>query len=421
MAEAAGEIVFEEEAKELARKHRQAQPKLPLMRRAADMSLAQPVQWAWQDRIALEVLTLLVGQEGAGKGTLTPWIIARITRGKLPGDLHGIPANVAVVADEDDFDRVWTPRLYAAKADLRRVELIEPPDDGYISLSDERLHAAVEDSEARLLYLDSLVDNLGGKVNDWHAAQLRHALRPAKRLAKDLNIGLLATLHTNKSGESARQVTPGSHQYGAVARGSIFLMPDPDEPGRTLLAWEKSNLAKRPRALTFEIREHTFRKNGRTFTVPLAVDMQDGGELSATEAIGATAAQKKAEQHPTKAAELERLLRELLPDDGEWHLATPLVKQCEAAGHGNRNVSRARNKLGIAHRRQPETVPAPVEWRWPTAATTAATRTGVGTGGTGGSTKTPANTTAATAATTDTPTRGVSAGGGAPDGGEEAA
>jgi hypothetical protein len=413
VAAMARELAMEDEAIALARNARQ--PKTPLRRRAADISRALPVEWAWQNRIALEYLTLLIGQEGIGKGTLTPWIIARLTRGKLPGDLSGQKCTVAVVADEDDFDRVWTPRLYAAKADLRRVEILEPPDDGYITLSDERLTAAVDDTGAKLVYLDSLMDNLGEGVNDWNAKQLRAALRPAKRLAKDLGIAVLATLHTNKGGGNARDLTPGSHQYGAVARGSIFLFEDPDEPGRTLLVHEKSNHAKRPNALTFEIATYRFRKNGREFQGPLAVDMRDGGELSASEAIEAVAEQRKAEQNPTKTAALATLLRELLPNDGEWHLASPLMKKCIEAGHPERGVTRARNSLGIMHRRRPGTVPAPTEWRWPTTmATTTATPTDVGTGRSGGSGKTtskPTTATTASTATPDTRVRGRSAGG----------
>lgn len=412
VAEAARLITIEDEAQELARDERErSKPKAkPFRRRKADIARAAPVEWAWRYRIALEYLTLLIGEEGIGKGTLIPWVIARLTRGTLPGDLKGIKTTVAVVADEDDFDRVWTPRLYAAKANLKRVEILEPPGDGYITLGDPRLTDAVEQSGAKFVYLDSLVDNLGGAVNDWNAKQLRQALRPAKRLAKDLGVAVVGTLHTNKGGESARQLTPGSHQYGAVARGSIFLFNHPDEPGRTLLVHEKSNHARRPRALSFEIDTYNFEKNGRHFDGPLAVDMRDAGELSASEAIAEIVAIRKAEQHPTKVAELENLLRELLPNDGKRHDASPIVRQCEKQGHAARNVTRARDKLGIYYGRREGVVPACVEWWWPTTAGTTATPTDVRSGRSGRSGKTHQTPTTATTATTDAPIRGRSGG-----------
>ncbi len=402
-------IEIEDEAAARAAKGR-SESRAPLKRRKADIRRARQVEWAWQDRVLLGYLTLLIGEEGIGKGTLVPWLFARLTRGKLRGDLHGEPVTVAVIADEDDFDTVWTPRLYAAKADLRRVELWEPPDDGYITLGGDkdRIRDAVDDSGARVLYLDSLVDNLGVEVNDHHPKQLRAALRPAKTLAKDADIAVIGTLHTNKAGESARDITPGAHQYGAVARGSIFLFHDLDEPERTLLVHGKSNHAKRPHALTFAIDEYQFRnKHGEQLTGPLAVDMRDGGELSADEAIAQIAAKRKSERNPSKAARLEDLLRELLPHDGQWHLASPIVAKCEADGYDARSVTRARDKLGIYHRRRPGSVPAPTEWSWllPTTDTTTDTRIGVRTDRSSRSSKTPAKATTATTDTTDIPTR----------------
>jgi hypothetical protein len=401
VAELAHEKLKEKRAEKIAEKA-EAKPKTPFKLRKADLSRVLPVEWAWRHRIALEYLTLLIGEEGIGKGTLTPWIIARLTRGKLAGDLHGKRVTVAIVADEDDFDRVWTSRLYAAKADLSRVELVEPPGDGYITLGDSRLVDAIDNAGAKFVYLDSLMDNLGGAVNDWNAKQLRAALRPAKTLAKDLGVAVVGTLHTNKGGGSARNVTPGSHQYGAVARGSIFLLKDPDEPERTLLVHEKSNHAKRPRALTFAIEPYTFTANGRRHEVPVAVDMRDGGELSATDAIAAIAQVRKAEEHPTIVGQIEAVLRDLLPRDG-WHLATPIVEHCRVAGYSDRNVTRARNKLNIRYRRQPGAKPpAPVEWSWPTTDSTTDTPTDVRSVGSGRSGKTPSGSTTGTTDTTDT-------------------
>ena len=170
-------------------------------------------------------------------------MFARLTRGKLPGNLKGKPVTVAVVGDEDDFDEMWTPRLYAAKADLDRVRILEPPSDGYITLGTDRqrIEEAIEECGAKILYLDSLVDNLGVAVNDFHPKQLRDALQPAKRLAKDLGIAVIGTLHTNKSGDNTRQITQGAHAYNAISRSSMFLFDDPDEGGRTVLVRGKGN------------------------------------------------------------------------------------------------------------------------------------------------------------------------------------
>lgn len=47
-----------------------------LLPRGVDMSRVQPFRWAWEDRLLIGYLNLLVGDEGVGKGTLLAWLIA---------------------------------------------------------------------------------------------------------------------------------------------------------------------------------------------------------------------------------------------------------------------------------------------------------------------------------------------------------
>jgi hypothetical protein len=126
-----------------------------LVVRAAKLERAQPPRWAWERRIVLAYLNLLLGNEGIGKGTLIAWLIARWTLGQLPGDLRGRPINVGVLGDEDSFDDVWTPRLHAAGADLARVVQIERPDGGFVNVKEDR------ERLARVVKDRSLVVRLG--------------------------------------------------------------------------------------------------------------------------------------------------------------------------------------------------------------------------------------------------------------------
>ena len=136
-----------------------SKPESQVVTRAADLSKSRPPRWAWRNRIVLGSLNLLLGNEGVGKGTLVAWIIARLTRGELPGNLNGRPASVGVIGDEDSFDDVWVPRLYAAGADVDRVHLIERRDGGYVDARNDRraLAEEVKDHNIRLLYLDQLL------------------------------------------------------------------------------------------------------------------------------------------------------------------------------------------------------------------------------------------------------------------------
>ena len=86
--------------------------------------------WLWQDRYVAGYLNLILGEESVGKGALAAWTIARLTKGELLGAYFGEPVNAAVVADEDDWDGVWGPRLHAAGADLTRVVKLETASPG---------------------------------------------------------------------------------------------------------------------------------------------------------------------------------------------------------------------------------------------------------------------------------------------------
>jgi len=163
--------------------------------RTADLSRSRPPRWAWAERVALGSLNLLVGNEGVGKGTLIAYLVAQLTTGRLPGDLYGQPVAVGILGDEDSFDDVWAPRLHAAGADLSRVCQIERPDGGYVELREDRAKlAAVARAEGlRVLFLDALLDHLGVGVDDWRAKAVRDALRPARTLARDLDLAFLGS------------------------------------------------------------------------------------------------------------------------------------------------------------------------------------------------------------------------------------
>jgi hypothetical protein len=98
--------------------------KAALRARPADLTRVRPTRWAWDRRIPLGYLALLLGAEGVGKGTLAVWLLARLTRGELPGDLEGAPVRVLLIGDEDSFDSVIVPRLFAAGADLSYVSTL---------------------------------------------------------------------------------------------------------------------------------------------------------------------------------------------------------------------------------------------------------------------------------------------------------
>jgi hypothetical protein len=332
-----------------------------LIVRPADLARAQPPRWAWQSRIVLGYLNLMVGNEGVGKGATFSWIAGRLTHGELPGDYRGQPVGVGIIGDEDSFDQVWTPRLHAADADLSRVVHIERPDSGFVNLKEDRdkLAAVVRDNDLGFLYLDALLDNMGVNVDDWRNKQVRDALQPARALARDLDIAVLGCLHPNKHAESFRTLMSGASAFNAVSRSSLLLATHPEDEDRRVLVRGKGNLSATPEAIEFTLGGHRFAANGHEFSVPVARDFTPG-TLTVDDLIGDTAAV----QEHSKTREAVEIIEALVPKDGQWHPAKPTFDACDGEGIGERTVKRAKQRLRLDHRRT-ETFPATVEWRWP--------------------------------------------------------
>jgi hypothetical protein len=139
------------------------QPPAGLRTRAVDWQRVRPLRWLWKRRIPIGLPSLLVGEEGMGKGTLAAWLIARATRGELDGDLQGEPIRVLVIGDEDGFEPIWVPRLHAAGADLDMVRTLADGEylDDLRARSDD-LRKAVQRDEVGLVLLDQVLDHVPG-------------------------------------------------------------------------------------------------------------------------------------------------------------------------------------------------------------------------------------------------------------------
>lgn len=246
--------------------------------RPADLSRVRPVRWLWQKRVLIGYLSLLLGAEGIGKGTLTAWLIAAVTRGTLPGDLEGKPSRVLIVGDEDSFDSVVVPRLYAAGADLDLIETLSDEDGDALDVraDAERLTKLIRERGYRLLYIDALLDILGADADDWRSKDVRDRLRPIRHVARDTDVAALASLHPNKGSRGTfRDLVSGSHAFNASSRSSLLLAPHPEDEDRRVLVRGKGNLSAAPAAFEFEIQGRELEINGHGFSLPVVADTQE--------------------------------------------------------------------------------------------------------------------------------------------------
>lgn len=84
----------------------------------------------------------------------------------MPGNNKALlpPSNVIVQNAENDLERVITKRLDTLKADDKRIFHIDPSEFP-LSLNDERIEAAIIQTNARLVILDPVQGYLNGVLS----------------------------------------------------------------------------------------------------------------------------------------------------------------------------------------------------------------------------------------------------------------
>lgn len=313
---------------------------------------AKLTKWAWEERLPLGALGLMTGTEGLGKTAFGLQLVAKLTRGELPGDLHGTPVKVALLTPEDDAGATIRKRLDAAGADVSRVFDLQMKKNatarGFCLPGDTAVIAqALLQGGADFVFADPLASMLDPSMNSWKDTDIRDALEPIIAVCSEHDITLLGSLHTNKSSSTdVRQRGMGSAGWRQLARAQLLVGLDPDDPtgadgSARCVALTKHNLGpwKKTQRFTLE-------------TVPVAVEgrQQDtvratlGDECDVTSAAMLAAEQGHENAGDGKQDRATRWLRGLLEPGPVARKA--VEEAADAAGHAWRTIERAKKEVG---------------------------------------------------------------------------
>jgi hypothetical protein len=271
--------------------------------RQPDPARIQRPRWCWDRRVPLAKLTLLLGAEGIGKGSVEAWLAARLSRGELPGDLEGEPATVLIIGDEDALEDTWTPRETAQDADWQRIYF--PPEDVELTLTEpadlERLACWVKRVQARAVFFDAIVDQLG-RVDTNSTPDIRRALRPLGRLARREGFAAIGAMHPRKARATEyRELGSGSVQFNAVPRSSLWITFHPEDADlpehqrRRVLVRGKGNLVAAATALEFRLGERLVGTGGEAHLAVCATDWQES-EVTVEELLATPDRETKRQQ-----------------------------------------------------------------------------------------------------------------------------
>ncbi|MFG0286045.1 MAG: AAA family ATPase [Phycisphaerales bacterium JB039] len=233
-----------------------------ICRRLSDVR-PEPVRWLWRPHLALGKTTLLAGNPGLGKSTLTLDLAARVTRGGgWPDDPEARPAagGVVMLSAEDDPADTIRPRMDVAGADPARVTLVEAvrAEGGRRMLALDRdieaLEEAIERTDAcRLVIIDPVSAYLGS-ADSHNNAEVRRVLGPLGDLARRRGVAMLLVTHLNKNAAGpAIYRGIGSIAFVAAVRCALMVARDPDDSSRQLLIPVKSNIGADGGALAYRL------------------------------------------------------------------------------------------------------------------------------------------------------------------------
>ena len=223
----------------------------------------RPIDWLWENWVALGKVSVLAGEGGKGKSTVLCDLAARTSTGELWPDgnrNHSGPRGVVILAAEDDVEDTLAPRLIAAGADTSRIYNIRSVVDDRIRGSFnlqadlERLEAEIEKrGDIGLVEIDPITSYLG-KVDSHKNAEVRAVLEPLGEMAARLRVAVLCNNHFTKgAGGSANNRIIGSVAFVNHARAAFIVTPDAENDGRILLMPSKMNIAPIRHGLAYRL------------------------------------------------------------------------------------------------------------------------------------------------------------------------
>ncbi len=235
-----------------------------LISKASDEYEHLQTDWAWRAWLPKHSMTVLDGEPGLGKTTISFQLAARMSTGSPMPPLVGDTdvrdrRGVLIFSAEDDPSRTIRPRLQAAGADLSRIRIVEGAGtderDEFVNL---KLHlpeieAALEEYDIGLIIFDP-IGAYSGDINLNSDPEVRQLLQPIKLLLERHDTALLFIRHLNKDErKSAINRGTGSTAIIAAMRCAWIVGRDPNNTSQFVLACSKNNLSRHPRSMTYQL------------------------------------------------------------------------------------------------------------------------------------------------------------------------
>lgn len=222
--------------------------------RMSDIETEQ-VQWLWYPFIPYRKITIIQGDPGEGKTSFVLAMIALLTTGKPLPENKTVAEAIRVIyqSAEDGLADTIKPRLETSGADCSRILVIDESDKE-LTLCDERLEQAVQETGAKLIVLALLQAYLGGNVDMHQANEVRPVFKRLCAMAGRTGCAIILIGHMNKAqGLKSSYRGLGSIDFRAAARNVLLVGRLKSDPTVRVVAHDKSILAPEGKSIAFSL------------------------------------------------------------------------------------------------------------------------------------------------------------------------
>jgi RecA-family ATPase len=201
------------------------------------------------------------------------------------------------------------------------------------------IRQAIKSVEAKLLVIDPLMAYLPAETNSYRDQDIRRSLAPLAALAGELDVAILVIRHLNKTSNN-NPIYRGGGSIGIIgaARSGLMVAKDPDDDSQCILSVAKSNLAKLPASLAYEIMAN-----------PDEIPFIDWRGTSAHTAASLLHDQADSDEERSAVKDAEDFLTDYLKSMPRK--ATDVIKASKAAGIAEKTLRRAKSRLRIQSKR----------------------------------------------------------------------
>ena len=318
-----------------------ADVKVPVVTQLSTVT-ALPIDWIWKGNLARGKKTLVAGNPGEGKTTITLDVTARVTTGRtMPDGTPGQLGNVLILTAEDDLADTVRPRVDQLDGEPRRVFALEAVRDAHgdrplnLARDLDMLVEAMAQVKPVLVIIDPISAYLG-RTDSYKDAEVRGLLAPLAAVLREHHAALIAIAHLTKDQQKAALHRPGgSVAFVAAARLVFAVGTDPSDETRQILAPLKTNICTKPPSLAYRIDEA-----GR-----ITWDAEPVVGLDAEALLSVASSETR-----TELADADAFLREVL-EDGPMKQSA-VAKLARSQGFADRTLRRARERIGVETSKQ---------------------------------------------------------------------